>query len=106
MTPTLRTIDALFPADNILAQLCDEQKFFKQHFANFSNIIPYGELCIPVSELLGYSFVVEKAMAAQNRILRNCIAVKANETKLAAVFVLGNVMPDETKKIDVLLLQN
>ena len=106
MTPTLRTIDALFPADNILAQLCDEQKFFKQHFANFSNIIPYGELCVPVSELLGYSFVVEKAMAAQNRILRNCIAVKANETKLAAVFVLGNVMPDETKKIDVLLLQN
>ena len=57
MTPTLRTIDALFPADNILAQLCDEQKFFKQHFANFSNIIPYGELCVPVSELLGYSFV-------------------------------------------------
>ena len=106
MTPTLRTIDALFPADNILAQLCDEQKFFKQHFANFSNIMPYGELCVPVSELLGYSFVVEKAMAAQNRILRNCIAVKANETKLAAVFVLGNVMPDETKKIDVLLLQN
>ena len=44
MTQTLRTIDAFFPADNILAQLCDEQKFFKQHLANFSNIIPYGEL--------------------------------------------------------------
>ena len=94
MTQTLRTIDALFPADNILAQLCDEQKFFKQHFANFSNIIPYGELRVPVSELLGYSFVVEKAMAAQNRILRN-LQNKAAALQFKTFYTANIIISDE-----------
>lgn len=105
-------IPAIFPSDNILARLCDEQKFFKQYFENFSKLIPFCELKTKISEIIGSSFIIEKASventtnASLNSIVKKCFAFKANEKKEVGYFVLGYFEKSKTEKAKSLIKAN
>lgn len=101
-----QSINALFPADNITAQLCDEQKYFNRHIARFSNIIPYGKLCVPESELAGCTFIIEPSIVDKNHVVKKCVALTGEEPKTVALFILGSFNDEEGETVRSLLLQN
>lgn len=83
---------AIFPADNILASLCTEQKFFKQFIQPFSLIIPYCALAADETLLQNCSFSIEPAEAKQGSIFRSCLAHPFDESQKkfsVGEFILG-----------------
>lgn len=99
-------ISAIFPSDNILAKLCDEQKFFKQYFENFSKLIPFCEIKNKVAEIIGSDFVIEKASIEKNLIVKKCFAFKNNDKKEVGSFVLGGFQKNDTEKAKKLIEAN
>lgn len=100
----------IFPADNILAKLCDEQKFFKKHIDNFSNIIPYCELLVDdkflTKALHGSKFIIKKTSIKETSVIKKCVAKKNESETLIGYFILGTFQKSKKKQIAKLILKN
>lgn len=111
-------MQALFPCDNILARLCDEQKFFKTQIAPFSHIIPYCELKVSAEKLRGMQCIIEKTAIEKNKkfgeekrsakqfLVKQCFARSHTEKIFVGNFILGSFKTEERQKVIALMSQN
>lgn len=96
---------AIFPSDNLLAKLCDEQKYFKE-IERFSNIIPYCKLETNLETLTEPSFEIGKAEIDGNKVIKKCFAVNRNKKICIGNFVLGAFKQKDKEKIRILIKKN
>lgn len=89
-------MQVIFPSDNILSKLCDEQKFFKKYIPNFSNVIPYCKLSVDVEKIRPNTIFIKEPTLKNNLVIKECIYEESLKEIFIGNFILGS-FPKEKK---------